>query len=118
MTLGALIIAALALGLSAVAVWVAVVSRADALTCRRELARHRQAHADQAEERRAGARAQRTVLRGTPPPSAPRVGVPGDARHADPEEQDGEPTGELAAQDAPTQMRPAVRLPRPGRNAQ
>ncbi len=104
MTLAAIITAALALLLSAAALWVAVVSRADARTCRRELARHRAAHADAAEERRAGARAQQAVLRGTPPPS----------RHQEPEEPDVPPTAALAAQDAPTQVRPAVRLPRPG----
>jgi hypothetical protein len=101
--IAALIVAALALGGAAAALWVAVLARGEAITCRRELARHRKAHAEAAEERRA-------------------------ARHHQPEPQPfderawpgqdplpGLPTEQIAAQAPPTRQAPAVQLPRPGR---
>lgn len=100
MTLAAVITAALALLVAAVALWVAVVARADALTCRRELSRHRKAHADQAEERRVNRlRPPQQPVTGTPTEQITAVGV------------------DLEEQDPETAARPAVRLPRPGRSA-
>lgn len=102
MTLAALIIAALALGVAAVAVWLAVVARADALTCRRELARHREAHANAAEERRA-------VRHRAPEPEPARPAQ-------QPEPDTGPPTSQIDARDLPTREARVV-LPRPGRTA-
>lgn len=118
MTTAALIVAALALALAAFSVWVGVQARAEAVTARRELATHRKAHADNAEERRAGRR--------TPPDAVPTGMWAKPAERPQEHDErawlgrdplpDPEPaTEQMAAQDAPTQMRPAVALPRPGR---
>jgi len=115
MTIAALIVAALALGLAAAAIYLAVQARGDALTCRRELSRHRKAHADGQEERRAGRRAsaepepydERAWLGREPLPDEHPPTAPVDAF--------GPATEALAAQDAPTREARAVQLPRPGR---
>jgi hypothetical protein len=102
MTVAVLIVAALALALSAAALWLAVTARGDARSVGRGLAQHRKAHADRSEERRA-------------------------ARHRTPEAQpqqpqeelpDSLPTEQMAAIDAPTRQAPAVVLPRPGIGSQ
>lgn len=104
MTLAAIIVAALALAVAAVAVWLAVLARSEAITCRRELSRHRKAHADAAEQGRA--------------PEERRT-----SRHHGPAEPvQGPPTAQIAAQPGPatnliqTPEPPSgSRLPRPGR---
>jgi hypothetical protein len=92
MTLAAIIVAALALGVSAVAVWLSVVARNDAITCRRELARHRHSHAERAEEQRGSLHSARPG----PPPAVTA---------------DGPATEQLAAQPGPAT---APAMPRPG----
>jgi hypothetical protein len=106
--IGAIITAALALGLSAVSLWVAVLARSEAITCRRELSSHRRAHAEGAEERRATAR-----HRGPEEPLTPPVRMPGPV----PPVPDPAPATEaLGVQGPPTtEMRAPVALPRPGR---
>jgi hypothetical protein len=97
LTLAALIVAAVALGAAAVAIWLAVLARGEAITCRRELARHRHSHAQQAEEQPAA----RHSARPGPPPAVT---------------EDGPATEALPAMPSGTAERPAaVRLPRPGR---
>jgi hypothetical protein len=106
MTLAAIITAAVALGVAAVAVWLAVLARAEGITCRRELARHRAAHAQAAEQGR--------------PPEERRT-----SRHHGPAEPvQGTPTEQIPAQrpDAPAtsliespEPPRGSRLPRPGR---
>jgi hypothetical protein len=99
-------VAALALGVGALALWFAVMARSEAITCRRELSRHRAAHAAAAEAGRA--------------PEERRT-----ARHRPPEEPvTGPPTAQITAQppeteaivaQTPTGQQRATRLPRPGR---
>lgn len=104
MTLAVIIVAALALGVAAVAVWLAVMARSEAITCRRELSRHRAAHAQAAEQGR--------------PPEERRA----TRHHAPPGPVVGSPTSQIAAQPAteaivaqsPEEQQRA-RLPRPGR---
>lgn len=107
MTALTLILSVLTLAAAGAALWVALLSRGDSLTVRRELALHRDAHASGREERR--------VVRHRPAPEQPQEHDERAWLGRDPLPDSGEPTEELAAQHPPTEERPAVRLPRPGR---
>jgi hypothetical protein len=102
MIYASLIVAAVSLAAAAVAIWLAVLARGEAITCRRELARHRHSHAQQAEEQPAS----RHSARPGPPPSVTAEGPATEALPAMPSA-------------SVTEERPAaVRLPRPGRIGQ